>query len=249
MNTKIMMLLAVMISFSVKTYATEKTEVVFISALHGAHKNHPSYDYDTLYKLVDAYNPDFVGVEIRPEDINAETSYLQSNYPHEMIELNQQYKHKVFGFDWLGDTIEGVEIPGDYWKNLQVKKLMNAMGNDDAFLAREPKELDELKTMQAKIVEQATPYSLNNGDYGKLCRQIDKLEEVWFSGTPYTEIISFNQKRDEKIASNIVTFIKQHRGSRIVLVMGADHRTFAVENIQKQLAENIIILPVNAPTI
>ena len=63
-------------------------------------------------------------------------------------------------------------------------------------------------------------------------------------GSKYEEIIAFNRVRDEEIAGNITRFIERHKGSRIVLVMGADHRTFAVEAIRQRFGESVRLVDI-----
>lgn len=242
---RIIVLLLAVLLFLFESNASENTELVIISAIHGAHNDHPGYNYRTLHALVDSYEPDFVGVEIRPEDINSGAKYLENNYPREMVELSLQYGNKAFGFDWLGESIEGEKIPTGYWNTLRIKQLSKAMNNDHTFLEREPKELAELIEIQSKIIEEATPSSMNNGSYGQICREIDALEAEWYGGTQYMEIIEFNRKRDSKIGENVIAFIESHKGNRIVLVMGADHRTFAIENIRNHFDNSVAILPIS----
>lgn len=225
--------------------ATEKTEVVVISALHGMHNNHPHYNYEDLYALVESYNPDYVGVEIRAEDIHKDQSYLLKNYPKEMVELQQRYQSRVFGFDWLGDSIQGRPIPENYWKDLVVLKLQRALTNDKTIMDRKPDAIETYQLRQQEMIEQGSIESIHNGEYGALCRLIDELEADWLRGTPYQEIIEFNVKRDQEIGNNIISFLRKHEGSRVVLVMGADHRTFAHEKIIMDMKDRVEILAVN----
>lgn len=225
-------------------YAIERTEVAVIAAMHGAHKNHASYDYESLFTLVESYRPDYVGVEIRPEDINADKDYLASYYPYEMAELSQRYKNNVFGFDWLGDEIKGKPIPNGYFKNLSVLSLTNALYADDAMLEKRPKQLEALEKLQETLIDKATAASFNDGKYGQLCREIDTLETLWLKDTPYAEIQQFHQTRDNEIGQHLISYIEKNKGKRIVVVLGADHRTFAVENLVKHFADQVTILPV-----
>jgi len=235
--------MAILVLFG-KSHATSQTEVVVIASMHGAHKNHAGYNYETLYSIVQSFKPDFVGVEIRSEDINSDLSYLKSNYPAEMIELSQRYKGKAFGFNWLGHEIENQSIPSDYWKNLRVIQLSKELDADIEVLKLQPKKLSELKKVQEDIIRSATPARLHNGKYGEVCREIDSLEEQWLKNTRYTEIQRFNRTRDAEIGKNIIKFIEHNRGKRIALVLGADHRTFAVENITKHFGEQVLITPI-----
>lgn len=223
------------------------TEVVVISSLHAAHKGHPFYDYETLYALIESYNPDYVGVEIRPEDMHSDQAYLSKNYPKEMVKIAQGYKEKSFGFDWLGEEIEGVPIPENYWKNMKYKKLLNDMDRDEQFLTRMPEEIAKLQAQQSDLISKATPSLLNNGRYGDLARKIDQLQIKWYRGTQYEYLAWFNAQRDKHIGQNINSFIEQHSKKRIVLVMGADHRTYAVENIEKRFKTEVRFLPVVDP--
>lgn len=241
---KIFVALMALLVFFGKGHAAQQTEVIVIASIHGAHKNHSGYDYETLFSLVQSFKPEFVGVEIRADDINSDVSYLRSNYPSEMIELSQRYKGRVFGFDWLGYEIENQSIPSDYWKNLRVLQLSKELDADTEMLNRQPNKLNELAKLQEEIVQSATPALLNNGKYGKICREIDGLEENWLKNTPYTEIQKFNQTRDAEIGKNIITFIENNKGKRIALILGADHRTFAVENITKHFGEQVLITPI-----
>ena len=52
------------------------TIILAIASLHQFHTNHPSFDYDRLFQVIDKFQPDHVGVEIRPEDIGADEAYV-----------------------------------------------------------------------------------------------------------------------------------------------------------------------------
>lgn len=239
-------ILVLFLSFGIDTNSDNLpvTEVVLISSMHGAHENHRTYSYDTLYSLIRYYTPDFVGVEIRPEDLEAADDYLGRNYPKEMIALLKEYKSNAFGFDWLGESIVGLPIPDDYWKNLEVKKLAKLMMDDEELLSRKPVGINVLKDKQNQILLTATPASLNDGRYGQLCREIDTLEELWLEGTGFEKIIAFDRMRDARIGNNITGFIADNPGLRIVIVLGADHRTFALEAIENKFKQQVRILPV-----
>lgn len=231
-------------SFSLQGAEPAVTEVVVIPSIHGAHKDHPTYDYEVLFSLVETLRPDFVGVEIRPEDIGKASKYLSSNYPHEMVELSRRYAGRVFGVDWLGAGIVGQAIPAGYFANLEALKLMAALDEDPLQNARKPDQLAALESQQTRLVELATPASLADGRYGQMCREIDRLERAWLAGTIYEDTLDFNQQRDAEIAANIIAFLESNRSKRVVLVLGADHRTFAVASIREHFGPQVSILPV-----
>lgn len=221
-----------------------KTELLIVSSLHTAHKGHPTFDYDDLFSLVRDFEPKYVGIEIRPEDIGMSRDYLSSNYPREMVELAFQYQESAFGVDWLGHEIAGTFIPESYWKDLNVKKLSAELAKDEAMMARKPNQIALIEQEQSQIIATATPSSLADGRYGALCRQIDELERDWLTGSRYEEIVAFNRRRDEEIAWNLIRFLDSHPKSRIVVVLGADHRTFAVEAVVERFAETIELVDV-----
>ena len=220
------------------------TELLIISSLHSAHEGHPGFDYDVLFSLVRDFDPNLVGVEIRPEDVGMSREYLSANYPREMVELAQQYRGRSFGFDWLGPDIAGFPIPESYFRDLSITKLSAELAGDEAMMARKPEQIAELEREQSLIIAAATPSSLADGRYGALCRQIDALEQNWLAGSKYEEILEFNRRRDEEIARNLIRFIERHPGHRIVAVMGADHRTFAVEALRDHFREAIEVVAV-----
>ena len=59
----------------------EKTRVLVLPTIHGAHEANENYTYDDLLQLVKAYDPDVIGVEIRPEDLDLQTDSLDVFYP------------------------------------------------------------------------------------------------------------------------------------------------------------------------
>lgn len=56
------------------------TEVIILGVIHEIYK-------DDVLEFIEEYNPDVIGVEIRPEDINSSKEYLHISYPSEMIEI------------------------------------------------------------------------------------------------------------------------------------------------------------------
>jgi len=238
-----------MLVLLVPTVLAKSWDVYVISAMHGYHKDHPSFNYDHLYKVVERLEPDLVGVEIRPEDIGEDTRYLNAYYPLEMVELAQRFSGRVFGFDWLGDAITGQPIPKNYWQTLTVKKLERELDKEQALMARRPPKLDELQSQQQALLHSATVESLMDGRYGQLTRAIDQQQQLWLGKTRYQAILDFNQRRDEKIAENIVRVMNARSGGTLVVVTGADHRTFIVENLERAFAGSIRIhqsLPVTS---
>jgi len=213
------------------------TTILMIASLHGYHKDNPTFGYDRLFEVVDRFEPDFVGVEIRQEDIGADETYLSKNYPYEMVELSKRYETRCFGFDWLGEDIVGQTIPKNYWKEISAYKILESqLGEDPDF--QDTPLLDSLYNQQMGIAKTATPSSLINGRYDEVTKQYYQAMDDLLRGTKYEELSRFRHKRDGEIGRLIVNFILDHSGSRIALVMGANHHVFAVETVTSHFKDS-----------
>ncbi|MFW9933155.1 MAG: hypothetical protein ACFFDR_10910 [Candidatus Thorarchaeota archaeon] len=208
----------------------KQTKAKLIASMHGFHKDHPTYDYETLFQVVEDFEPDHIGVEIRPEDLGAEISYLMQNYPFEMVELSKRYSDQCFGFDWLGSDIEGNPIPVHYWQEKSVyKQLERELDKDPMF---QSEELDELFSKQVDICKSATPTSFDDGRYDVITKRYYEILDKIIQDTKYELVTQVRERRDQEINRNIVNFIQAHPGSRVALVMGANHRAFVLKALQ-----------------
>ena len=211
-----------------------------LASLHKFHQDHPTYDYEKLFQVVKDFEPDYVGVEIRPEDMGADEAYLSRNYPYEMIELAKRYGDKSFGFDWLDDDIAGKSIPENYWKEInRIKKLERLVGDDPEF--QDTPQVDEFFEQQMEILKSATPVSLIDGRYGEVTKRYYEALDNLLRGTQYELISIHREKRDKMIGAHIVDFIRANTGKRIALVMGANHHVFAKETLEKEFGDGEII--------
>jgi hypothetical protein len=215
-----------------------------VATLHGRHQTSAGFSYEDLYALVRNYHPDCVGVEIRAEDMARDADYLAANYPKEMIALAREWGPKSFGFDWLGDDVAGAPIAPDWWTSRSpLKRLERELDQDVNY---HDAQLDAIRAQQMKIIEAATPATLNDGRY-------DELNDAYYrefnrnvARSKYQAIASFYAGRDEKIGHNIQTGIVARRANRIVIVMGADHRSFAIRNLKKAFGSSLVLVPVSA---
>lgn len=222
--------------------AEQRTEVMVVATMHHLHAKSSTYSYDDLYALVRKVKPDYVGVEIRAEDLNADPAYLARNYPREMIETARTWAPNAFGFDWLGDEVAGAPVPADWWaKNSLVKKLEHELDADPAF---QSKELEALDAARMAILAQATSASLNDGRYDASNDAFYELNRKLLNGSKYQAISDFYAERDRHIDENITAFIKAHPGKRIVILTGADHRSMLVRYLKMAFGNTVYLAPV-----
>lgn len=219
----------------------KRTIVLVVASLHGLHKENPAYGYEQLFEVIADFEPDFVGVEIRPEDLGADDEYLGRNYPFEMVELVRRYGvARCFGFDWLGDDIAERPIPENYWREIsEFKRVERALNADDTL---ENGTLDELFEEQMAIATEATAGSLVDGRYGAVTKRYYEVMGEWLAGTDYELIPRFRERRDAEIGRWIVDFVRKHAGARIALVMGANHHVFAVEALEQGFEGEDLVL-------
>jgi len=216
------------------------TTIMAVASMHRFHKDHLTFDYEKLFQVIADFHPNYVGVEIRPEDIGMDESYLKKNYPFEMVQLSRIYNNgRCFGFDWLGEDIAGQPIPDNYWKEISVyKRLERDLSDDTTIIAP---ELDSLLEQQMDILRTATPASLIDGRYDSVTKRYYQVSDDLLRGTKYELISTFRYRRDQEIGKNIINFIRTHIGTRIALVTGANHYVYLLESFSNQLRnENIV---------
>ena len=221
----LLLLLIILASCSEK-----KTSVAVVSALHGGHNINPDYSYEDLYALIDSLNADIIGVEIRPEDIDSSVAYLSRSYPKEMYELRDRYpSRKVIGFDWLGESIEGRPISEDYFQNLDIIRLSGELGNDSVFQLKLGR-LDILAELKEEIALKGSIAEIHDG-YDSLNRIYYREMASLYKDSKYEPVYDFYEDRDRNIGQNIIEVISENPGKKLVFIMGADHRSHAIDVI------------------
>ena len=222
--------------------------VMVVASLHTLHQSDSRYAYDRLYSLVRGFRPDWVGVEIRPEDINADPAYLGGWYPLEMRELKGEYPGRVFGFDWFGDDLTGRPIPADWRDSNAIKRLERE--SDDAPELKTPEKLriktrlDAIQAKQQALLARTTARGLNDGRYDALCVDYYNTLRDYVAGTRFEAMSQFYTARDAHLAAAVVAFVKAHPGERIAIVTGADHHGPVTRAIRDQLKGKAVLASV-----
>lgn len=219
-----------------------KTEVILCSTIHKAHTKNPNYSYNDLFSYIKRYNPDVIGVEIRENDIDSSTTYLKDLYPFEMYEAIHRFKtKKVVGFDWLGDELEGKAVPKNYWSEISSIKKIQKKLNSDSMANKKLEPLNFISKKKNDLALTATRKELNNGNYDALNEIYYQQMEYFLKDTDYNELALFYKNRDEKIASNIIRIITANPGKKIIFLMGADHRSYSLNQIKSHFGDTLKI--------
>lgn len=235
-------LLAVEPALARNDVAPPVSEVMVVATMHGLHQTSPTYSYEDLYRLIASFGPDFVGVEIRAEDISRPDQYLASNYPVEMIALARRYGEHAFGFDWLGGDLAGRPVPAGWWKNdSPIKQLERELDADPDF---QSDTLDAIQQRQQAILEGASAASLNDGRYDAATEEYYGAFGDMVAGSRYARLAFFYAERDRRIAEAVASFISAHPGKRVVVVLGADHRGAVADHLAERFGSTIHLVPV-----
>ncbi len=202
----------------------------------------PTYTYDDLYKIVRDFHPDFIGVEMRQEDLPRGEDYQRRNYPKEMVDLAHEFAPNAYGFDWLGDDIAGAAVPDDWWKvNSPIKKLERALDADTKY---QDAQLDAIQAQQLAILKDATPASSMTAATTARRRpttsvlpkcSTDRLTRRCRSSMPSVTGAS------PAISSPSPRRI---RARAWCLFLGADHHGPAVKRIKEKLGDRAVLVPV-----
>ena len=222
------------------TNTINKTEIMILGTLHGLHRNNEAYSFDDIFSIIEQFNPDAAGVEIRSEDIDQPKEYLSKYYPYEMIETKSRFGSRipVHGFDWLGDEIKGRLIPDGYFQKHQVEILEAEFEADTIPQKAYFEKLDHDRML---LVTNKTAQECNDGRYDASGEDYYAQFAAAFAGTKYQLITDFYRKRDENIGRNIISIIEQNEGKKIIFLMGMDHRVFAIKNIRAKFGDGIRI--------
>lgn len=214
------------------------TEVIICSSIHGLHKSNTNYSYNDLFEYIERFDPELIGVEIRQEDIDSSNTYLKNYYPYEMYKIIKRNKAKtIYGLDWLGASIEGKPIPKNYFKELDIIKTQKIADGDSIFQASLG-EIHTLGDLKNEIASSSTMKELNSGRYDSLNSIYYEKFNHLYSNSPYSNLEVFYKKRDLYITNRMMEIISNNRGKRMIFILGADHRSRAIESFMEKFKDD-----------
>lgn len=215
--------------------AFAQTRVYIVPVLHGMHQTNPEYTYDSVRAVVGRLNPDVIAVEIRAEDMDADTAYLKQNYPYEMWMMRYWFPSvPVAGFDWLGTELEGKAIPARYWNDhSRIKALQRLLDTDTVYtnkLAACQLYTDE----RLAILTRSSLKAILQSNNAILIKEYYNCLEQRLQGSPYEELTRFYDARNRRMENNVAAIAKAHPGKRIVVLTGDDHSPYLREYLRRQ---------------
>ena len=228
------------LTFLMACSSEKPTEVLVLPTLHGAHAVNTNYTYNDLMATVRAYDPDVIGVEIRPVDMQLLTDSLKKFYPFEMIQVRDSFPDKTSGIDFYSQSVEMEAVNRQMFTDStsemgRFKKLQRDMTLDSLLVSRyEALGLAEIQENQQRIALNYSVEEMLNGEYDSLTGRQYKLEDSLFKNSVYEEYSKFNNKRDLQITLNALDLVDENPGKKVLLLVGANHRNRLMDSLEKR---------------
>ncbi len=239
-NVTVIFPLAAVLTLFMLSCKSPNTEVTVCGTLHGYHKKNPNYSYDQLFSFIEKYNPDIIGLEIRPEDMDEDHAFLQNYYPREMTEVVKRFAGKeLVGIDWWNKSVEGEKVSDELIDTLFNVVMARKYSKDTLFLNRKPAIIDELNNQKMQIAATASMCEVINGNYDSL--NICFYNELgrYFEASPYQKLYESYMVRHQKLADNMVEVVRENPGKRILFLTGVDHQAYARRKMEKVFGDEI----------
>ncbi|WP_395809209.1 hypothetical protein [Daejeonella sp.] len=247
MKFKIYIAVLFVISSFANPIFAQKTEVLILPTIHGGHKKNVNYNFEHVRRIIQNFKPDIIALEIRPEDMNRDTNYLNPLYNPEMILFKNEFPKAIkAGIDFMGSDFEGKPLPPDFMKEPigefgKFRAMNQKIMSDSAIVkARITKDLPAIITKRGEMMGTLGANQLMDGKYDALTEEFTKGQTEVLKNTPYQYYDDFQVSRDQRIADNIKQLALNNRGKRIIVLTGANHHNRAVNELKKVRSVNLI---------
>lgn len=218
----------------------QETQVLVLPTIHGAHEVNENYTYDDLLQLIKNYDPEVIGVEIRPEDFNMSTDSLDLFYPLEMIMIRDSFPGKVSGIDYYNEETRNITVSRKMFSDTvsemyRIKRLTQEMTLDSAFVAAyEKTKIPEIQEEQRRMALNFSAEEFLHGEYDSITGLQYKIEDSLFGNSAYAAYPVFNNRRDLQITLNALQLVEENPGKKILLLVGANHRNRLMDSLEKR---------------
>lgn len=225
----------------------QKTELLILPTIHGGHYKNVNYNFEHVRHIIQNFKPDIIALEIRQEDLNQDTAYLNRFYNPEMILFKNSFPEaQKAGIDNMGADRTGKPLPlnlaqdtlGDWGKFLLTNKRL--MRDSAIIKARTSSGMVAIKAKQGKMMGTLRASQLMDGAYDLLTEEYTNTQTRILEHTPYAYFNKFNVWRDTEIAKNIKAIALKNPGKRIIVLTGANHRNRAVKLLSKVKSVNLV---------
>lgn len=193
----------------------QDTEVLVVATVHTQHRRNPNYTYEDVVRILDAFQPDVVCVEIRPEEFRREP-YLKEMMLATVWGL--AHGREVCGFDWYDGNARQLraelEETPEYVEKARV--LDSLESTNPVMRAFDEKYPDYWRANLG--------YRFYNGwDYNRYFEEAYRLSLSVYGDDP----VNLNyESRNRRMVELAWPVIRDHQGQRVALVTGAEHKHY-----------------------
>lgn len=221
------------------------TTVLVLPTLHGAHEMNANYTYDDLLTIAKAFDPDVIGVEIRPVDMELPGDSLDVFYPVEFIQVRDSFPGIVKGIDFYSEETRDEVVNRKMFTDTttemgRIKNLQQQMNKDSLLLeSYESSGIPQIQEKQTQIALNYSAEEMLNGQYDSLTARQYRLEDSIFKNSIYEAYSRFNNNRDLQITKNALELVEKNRGKKVLLLVGANHRNRLVDSLENKKVQLI----------
>jgi len=216
----------------------QKTQLLLLPTVHTAHRTNPKYSFANVIKIIENFKPDIIAVEIRPEDMDMDTTYLKLFYQPEMIMAKNGFPGVLkVGIDDFGKDTWGKHLPVDFRRDTTTDwgkstRISQAMNRDTA-VSNTIKRLGlpALASKRTQMLGSASAAELMDGKYDAITNEYFTKLYAYLSNTKYKGSPDFTYYRDQKLSDNIKQLALKNPGKRIIVLSGANHHNWYVINM------------------
>lgn len=226
--------------------STKETDVLVLSAIHSNHELNKNYSYDDLFATITKYDPEVIGIEIRPEDMEQGNKYLDPFYPAEMMMVKDSFPAKVVGLDFYREQTRGKLLAVDMFKDSahemgRIVDLQRKMSADSDLIKRQEEiGLPALQNEQLRMANNYSAAEMISGEYDSITSRYYVLLDSVLTGTAYEDWERFNTNRDVQIRKNALEIVANNKGKKILILVGANHRYRLVDSLRTRGSVRVV---------
>ncbi|NIR46262.1 MAG: hypothetical protein GWN99_17685 [Gemmatimonadetes bacterium] len=203
--------------------------MLVVATVHGQHRRNPNYTYEDVVRILDTYDPDLVCVEIRPQDFRREP-YLKEMMLATVWGIANG--REVCGFDWYEGTARAararLEEQPEYIEKARVL---------DSLVATNP-IMRSFDDRYGDFWRGEFGYDFYNGrEYNRYIEESYRLSLAVYGDSPINLHYELRNRRMMDLAWDV---IRQHRGSKVALLTGAEHKHYFDRDLAAR--ENIAVV-------
>ena len=200
----------------------EPTEVLVVGTIHAFHQANPNYPYETIVRILEAYDPAAVCVEIRPED------FRRRSYLTEMMLATiwgQENGRAVHPIDWWDSKRNAREERKTYERTEEYRQ--------EAETARKLEKASDI----------INTFHRQHGNERRMWRSARKRYASFWNGEAFNGFVRESYRisleafgdscvnlyyttRNSRMLERIEAAIDQHSGQRVIVLVGVEHKHF-----------------------